>query len=255
MSVEIEFRTTRDFKKLSFYHFLNQQSKNSSNKISTNRHRFDADMLSINNISRVYSADIFINKRKHESTRKLRVVIKTTNKKLKIVKKKKKKEQKVIKQRSNRAARIIQNASQYKSNEFVFNNDDDATTFSLFKSSISNFSSNVINDIEISKIFQTKKRIRKRSKTSRNELRVEIKSDRQIATRLETMNSSSSKIVMIEFLFLLDRSKIFDFSRSEFFTQQFKRNIDENDIAENNDIFLLIQHLLCFMLNSDRLEF
>ena len=182
------------------------------------------------------------------------VFIKTKNN-IKNFQKKNKKDQKVIKQRSNRAARIIQNASQYKSNEFVFNNDDDATTSSFFKSNISNFNSNVINDIEISKIFQTEKRIRKRSKTFRNELRVEIKFDRQIATRFETMNSSSSKIVMIESLFLSDRSKIFNFSRFEFFTQQFKRNIDENDIAENNDIFFLIQHLLCFMLNSDRLEF
>ena len=202
--VEIEFRKRLNLRKLSSNHRLNQ-SKDDFAKISKNRSRYDANMLSINNIFLVHFDDISINKRQNEIVQKLRIEAKTATKKIKVAKL----TEKLKKNKNNDASvlnkRDLTQSKQHKFNSKIENNDMKLITFSSFSRSNDSIA-NFVFDEKQSKRNEQKKSLslmfhfKKRDSQSNN--------DHQSSLRFEEVASSSTTTSF--FSSFANRSQSFD---------------------------------------------
>ena len=131
LSVEIEFRKRFKLKKLSLKHCLSQQQDDHP-KTFKKQFRYDANMLSINNIFFDHSINIFINWRQDEIARKQRAKIKIAKKDVKNTKRKNKARKKRMKKLMKKMKKKQQESfwsqtadekSKKKFNNIILNND------------------------------------------------------------------------------------------------------------------------------------
>ena len=127
-----------NLKKLNFEHSFSQFQNYVDNKIKR-KFRYDADMLFINNIFLVFSADLIINKREIKSAQKLRTTTKIANKMIKEkFKRTKKKTRNKIKFQRIVKRRVIDQIKKYKFVNVVKNNENSITSSSSFRVNFEN---------------------------------------------------------------------------------------------------------------------